>query len=282
MTQDLDHLRQWIGRTESCADVAAAWPVAALAGTLDRDDPLPQNGDEIPPGWHWLYFLETTRASALGHDGHPKRGGFLPPVALARRMWAGGRLDFRRSLRVGEPLRRDSEIIAVEPKQGKSGSLVFVTVRHTVLASGAIAVIEEHDIVYREAAKPGEPQPPGRPAPANPSWRREVTADPVTLFRFSALIFNAHRIHYDLDYARLEEHYPGLVVHGPLQTILLLDLARRHASRPVKRLDYRAQHPVFHTERFTVNGMPVNGGSKAELWTATAAGRYAMTGTAYF
>ena len=282
MNDDPGHLKQWIGRTESCADLATAWPVAALTAMLDRSDPPPSIGDEIPPGWHWLYFLEAKRASELGPDGHPKRGGFLPPVSLPRRMWAGGRIEFMRPLHVGETLRRDSQIIGVESKQGKSGDLVFVTVRHTVLASGEAAVVEEHDIVYREAARAGDPPPQGRPAPGNPKWRLEIHADSVMLFRFSALIFNAHRIHYDLDYVRDEEHYPALIVHGPLQTILMLDLARRHAPRAVSKLDYRALYPVFHTERFTVNGIPAGDGSRAELWTANAAGNYAMSGTAYF
>jgi 3-methylfumaryl-CoA hydratase len=282
LNDDLDLLRQWIGRTETCSDVAGAWPVTALAATLDRRDADPLAGDPIPPGWHWLFFLEAKPASELGPDGHTKRGGFLPPVPLPRRMWAGGRIEFLRPLRVGETLRRESEIVAVEPKRGTSGDLLFVTVRHTVIASGETATVEEHDIVYREAARPGQPQSPGRPAPANPEWRREIHADSVMLFRFSALIFNAHRIHYDLDYVRNEEHYPALVVHGPLQTILILDLARRQERRPVKKLDYRALYPLFHTERFTVNGRLTKDGSKAELWTANAAGICAMTGTVYF
>ena len=282
MTASLEHLREWIGRKERTTDIAAAWPVAALAATLDRRDPQLASGEAIPPGWHWLYFLETAPASELGDDGHPKRGGFLPPVALPRRMWAGGRIEFRRALKVGEALTRNSEVIAVEPKQGKSGNLVFVTVRHTVFGAGEVAVIEEHDIVYRDAAKPGEPPPQGKAAPQHAAWRRKVVAGPVMLFRFSALIFNAHRIHYDLDYCREEERYPGLIVHGPLQTILLLDLCRRNDARPVKRLEYRALHPLFHTERFTVNGEPGSDGSKAELWTANTAGSCTMTGTAYF
>jgi len=282
VSDEFDPLRQWIGRTESCHDRASAWPVTALAATLDRRDAEPAPGDPIPPGWHWLYFLEAKPASELGHDGHTKRGGFLPPVPLARRMWAGGRIEFRRPLRIGETLRRDSEIVAVEPKRGKSGNLVFVTVRHTVIASGETATIEEHDIVYREAARPAGPPPQGRPAPSDPEWRREVRADAVMLFRFSALTFNGHRIHYDLDYARNEEHYPALVVHGPLQAILMLDLARRQERRPVSKLDYRALHPVFHTEILTVNGRMAKDGSQAELWTANAAGHCAMTGTAHF
>jgi 3-methylfumaryl-CoA hydratase len=281
MSAELDRLRGWVGRRESRDDIASAWPVAALAATLNRKEPAPREGDAVPPGWHWLYFLETTPASELGADGHPQRGGFLPPVPLPRRMWAGGRLEFRCELHIGETLRRDSEILSVEAKQGRSGALVFVTVRHTVLASGEVAVVEEHDIVYREAARAGVTAPAGQPAPAQAPWRRELTPDAMLLFRFSALIFNAHRIHYDAEFCR-EEGYPGIIVHGPLQTILLLDLARRHAARPVKKLSYRALHPVYLGERMSVNGSPATDGATAELWTANAAGCYAMTATASF
>ena len=280
MADNLDRLKEWIGRTESRTDVASAWPVAAMAATFDRKEPEPASGEAIPPGWHWLYFLEAQPASELAADGHPKRGGFLPPVPLPRRMWAGGRIAFAASLRVGDQLRRDSEIIGVEPKHGKSGSLVFVTVRHTVYAAGKLAVIEEHDIVYREAAKPTDPPPQAKAAPQSAQWRREIAPDPVLLFRFSALTFNGHRIHYDLDYVRNEERYPGLIVHGPMQTLLILDLCRRHLDRPVRKLDYRALHPVFHTERMTISGNPSADGSKIDLWTANGAGNYAMTGTA--
>ncbi len=279
MNDSLDHLRQWVGRKETHHDVATAWPIAAMAATLDRRDPPPRDGDAIPEGWHWQYFLETAPASELAHDGHPKRGGFLPPVTLPRRMWAGGRLDFRRPIRIGERLTRVSEILSVEPKTGNSGHLVFVTVRHTVSAANDIAVVEEHDIVYREAAKPGAPTAPGKPAPANPVWRHEVMPDEAMLFRYSALIFNAHRIHYDIDYCRREEGYPGLIVHGPLQTTLLLDLSRRHAGKAVRKLDYRAVSPVFHNEKLTVGGMPSADGTSAQLWTAGPSGHIAMTGT---
>jgi len=275
-------ISDWIGRTESRADVITAWPIAALNATLDYEAAEPAPGDAVPPGWHWLNFLEAKRAGELGHDGHPRRGGFLPPVALPRRMWAGGRIEFRQPLRIGDRVRRDSTLLSVEHKQGRSGDLVFVTVRHEVSANGTVALSEEHDIVYREAAKPGDQPVAGKPAPARAAWQRALTADPVLLFRYSALIFNGHRIHYDLDYARQEEHYPGLIVHGPLQTTLLLDLCRHHASRPVRRLEYRALHPLFHTERFTVNGNPAADGSSAELWTANAAGFIAMAGTAQF
>jgi 3-methylfumaryl-CoA hydratase len=272
----------WIGRRETASDEAARWPVEALAATLDVPNPAPRKGDALPPGWHWLYFLEAKPASELGPDGHPRRGGFLPPVALPRRMWAGGRLAFHEPLRVGDDLQRESEIVSVSSKTGKSGALVFVTVRHTVSANGRLSVVEEHDIVYREAAKPGDPPAQSRPAPAAAAWRREVTPDSVLLFRFSALTFNGHRIHYDLDYVREEEHYPGLIVHGPLQTMLMLELCRTHDSRPVTKLGYRAQHPVFHTERLTVNGNPSEDGARAEVWTTNAAGAYAMSGVVEF
>jgi 3-methylfumaryl-CoA hydratase len=281
-TPGTDRLEAWIGRTESRTDVVTAWPAVALAATLDRRDPEPKPADALPPGWHWLYFLEAAPASELGPDGHPKRGGFLPPVALPRRMWAGGRLEFRRPLRVGDEIRRDSKILSIVPKEGRSGSLVFVTVRHTVFCGGELAVIEDHDIVYREAAKPGEPPPPARSAPRGANWRREIVADSVMLFRYSALTFIGQRIHYDLEYCRDVEGYPGLVVHGPLQVILLLDLARRHEPRAIGRLEYRALHPLFHFERFSLNGQPGAGGSRAELWTANPAGNYAMSATAYF
>ena len=292
MTDSLEHLRQWVGRKETHQDLATAWPLAALTATLDRDDPPLREGDAIPEGWHWSYFLETALARELAHDGHPKRGGFLPPVSLPRRMWAGGRLDFRRPIKVGERLTRESEILSVESKSGNSGNLVFVTVRHTVSASNEIAVVEEHDIVYRDAAVPGAQNTPGaqnrapaaagKPAPANAVWRHEVMPDEAMLFRYSALIFNAHRIHYDIDYCRKVEGYPGLIVHGPLQTTLLLDLSRRFAGKPVRKLDYRAVSPLFHNEKLTVSGVPSADGATAQLWTAGPSGHIAMTGTASY
>ncbi|MDH3288148.1 MAG: MaoC family dehydratase N-terminal domain-containing protein [Betaproteobacteria bacterium] len=275
-------LKDWIGNQRSVTDVVTPWPLAALDATLDRREPEPRAGDAVPLGWHWLYFLEASPASEIGSDGHPRRGDFLPPVRLPRRMWAGGRIEFARPLKVGETARLDSEIVSVESKQGRTGNLVFVTVRHTITASGSAAVIEEHDIVYRDAPRPGDPPPPLKPAPADAAWRREVIADQIMLFRFSALIFNAHRIHYDIEYCRNEEGYPGLIVHGPLQTVLLLDLCRRNDSRPVRQLEYRALHPLFHFERFTVNGAPTADSSKVALWVANPAGGCTMSATAYF
>ena len=281
MSEDLEQYKSWVGKRESQDDVITEWPVKAMTATLDRADPLPRPGEPIPLGWHWFYFLEAKPASEVGADGHPKRGGFMPPVKLPRRMWAGSRIEFKRALRMGESARRDAEIIAVTPKSGRSGDMVFVTVRNQIFGSNELTCIEETDIVYREAAKPGEAAQP-KPAPAAAAWRRTLTPDPVLLFRFSALLFNGHRIHYDHPYVTQEEHYPGLVVHGPLQATLLLDLARRHSQRPVTRYDYRALSPLFDTEPMSVNGQPSADGSSAELWTASAQGHLAMSASVKF
>lgn len=283
MTLDVARLKTWIGRRESREDVAAAWPLAALAATLDRDDPWPKAGDPVPPGGHWLYFLPFARASELGPDGHPKRGGFLPPVELPRRMWAGGRLSFAKPLRVGEAIRRTSEVRDVTVKEGKTGTLAFVLVAHEIADRDGVAIREEHDIVYREAPKPGQPPPKPGPPPADPVWRRTITPDPVMLFRYSALTFNGHRIHYDHPYVTQVEGYPGLVVHGPLIATLLMDLCRR--ERPDARLAafaFRAVGPLFDTAPFTVEGRPAAGGASAALWARGPDGALAMTATAEF
>ena len=281
MTDNLDYLREWVGKKEVRSDTIQSWPVSALAATLDERDVSVEPGKPLPQGWHWLFFLEAKPASELGADGHPLRGGFLPPVPLPRRMWAGGRIEFVRPIAIGAAVTRESEIISVEPKSGRSGTLVFVTVRHTVGATGVTSIVEEQDIVYREAAKKGDPLPPGKQAPTEAAWTRCVMPDAVMLFRYSALTFNGHRIHYDKDYSINEEHYPGLVVHGPMQATLLLDLCRSQ-GRVVKKFEYRALHPMFGDHAFTVNGNIDADASKAELWTANDAGSYAMRGTVFF
>jgi 3-methylfumaryl-CoA hydratase len=263
-------------------DVAGLPPVAALSATLDRADPPPRPGDALPPLWHWLYFLEAKPASELGPDGHPKRGGFLPPVPLPRRMWAGSRLAFLQPIPLGATIRRDSEILKVEVKEGRSGTLVFVTVRHWIIVEGAPAIDEEHDIVYRAQPKPGEaPAAAGKTAPDDTAWSRELTPDPVLLFRYSALTFNGHRIHYDHPYVTQVEGYPGLVVHGPLQATLMLDLVRRQRPQArVERFSFRALSPMFADRRLRIGGRPDAGGTKVALWVADDSGRLAMEGEA--
>lgn len=281
MTLDLEHLKTWIGRTESRRDDLSPTRAAALAAVLDRDDPEPLAGDSLPPLWHWVYFFPAARQSELGSDGHPKRGGFLPPVPLARRMWAGGRLEFRRALQFGTSATRASRIADVTHKQGQAGPLVFVRVRHEISDADGVALIEEQDLVYRDAPRPADPPPAATRAPAGHDWRREVRPDPVLLFRYSALTFNGHRIHYDYPYATQVERYPGLVVHGPLTATLLLDLLRRNLpGSAVSRFSFRAVRPLYDTAPFYIYGKREPEGAVVNLWAADSAGWLALEATA--
>jgi len=283
-TENTPNLRDWIGRRETARDVARVAPALGLAATLDRADLIARlqgAGSVVPPAWHWLYFLPTALQSALGPDGHPTRGGFLPPVTLPRRMWAGSRLTFPAAIAFDAPLERSSTIAAVEHKSGRSGELVLVTVRHEIRARGVLAVTDEHDIVYRQAPQPGAPPaPPADPDPARAAdFRRTVAPDPVLLFRYSALTFNGHRIHYDRSYVTGVEGYPGLVVHGPLQATLLLDLVDRHLpGARIASFTFRARAPVFDTAPFDVCG--ARQGSTVRLWTLAPDGRIAMDAAA--
>ncbi|MFT3717554.1 MaoC family dehydratase N-terminal domain-containing protein [Pseudorhodoferax sp.] len=278
MALDIDHLRGWIGRTETLEDVATAAPVRALAATLDRDDAAPRPGDVLSPCWHWLYFLPVARQSQVGPDGHPQRGGFLPPVPLPRRMWAGSRIEFPAPLHVGQVLSRTSRILDVRLKEGRTGPLVFVNVRHEVRGDGQLAILEEQDIVYRDMPAPGEPVPAGVAAPADAQWERRIVPDPVLLFRYSALTFNGHRIHYDRQYVTEVEGYAGLVVHGPLIATLLLDLLRRQLPEArVKTFQFRAVKPLLDTAPFAVCGR--QDGDTVKLWARTEDGLLAMDAT---
>ena len=193
---------RWIGKTETVTDTITATPCAALSATLDRDPEQPPAGTPLPPLWHWLYFLPLYRQSEVGPDGHAQRGGFLPPVPLPRRMWAASQLEFNRPLRVGDAIRRVSTITDVSEKSGRTGALVFVKVRHEIRANdeASPAIVEFHDIVFREAPKAGDVAPPPKAAPTQSRWQRRVVPDAVLLFRYSALTFNGHRIHYDRKY----------------------------------------------------------------------------------
>ncbi|KVR43163.1 MaoC family dehydratase N-terminal domain-containing protein [Burkholderia multivorans] len=267
----------WIGRREDSVDRITPAPIRLLRATLDDAEPsaLP---DVLPPLWHWLYFLPGERQSNIGIDGHPRRGGFLPPVALPRRMWAGGRLQFLRPLAVDTPIQRRSTIANVQSKSGRSGQLVFVTVLHEIGDAQGVAIREEQDIVYRDAPPPaaaGTPAPAPQPAPTDEQYSRIVTPDPVLLMRFSALTFNGHRIHYDRPYAMEEEGYPGLVVHGPLIAMLLMEeLRRRHPGKTIRAFDFKAVSPLFDTAPFTVNGKLE--GHTARVWARGPQGQLAM------
>ena len=279
MTSEANPWRDWIGRTVRRSDLVTSAPLAMLSATLDRDDPEPMPGSEVPPLWHWLYFLPVARQSEIGPDGHPKRGGFLPPVPQPRRMWAGGRLTFDRALTVGDEITRVSRIADVSVKDGRSGKLVFVRVRHEIADARGVALTEEHDIVYRDnppATPAGAPAVVPQPAPAGESYSRAIAPDPVLLFRYSALTFNGHRIHYDRSYVTGVEGYPGLIVHGPLIATLLVDLLRRQLpGARLRRFQFKAVRPIFDIHRFDVCGRQEDARRHA-LWARDHEGALAM------
>jgi 3-methylfumaryl-CoA hydratase len=280
-TVDLDHLKTWIGRTETRTDLVTAVPLDSLAATLDRDDPQASRGTVVPPLWHWLYFLPVSPLSEAGPDGHPKRGGFLPPVPLPRRMFAGGRFEFHQPLKVGDEITRASRITDVSAKTGRSGTLVFVTVRHEIRNAAGMAMTEEHDIVYRENPRADAPVPAPQAAPTGESFSREIAPDAVLLFRYSALTFNSHRIHYDRTYVTQVEGYPGLIVHGPLIATLLTELARGESpQQQMRSFSFRAVRPLFDIHRFTVCG--TRDGKKMALWTRDHEGSLTMEAQAEF
>ena len=270
-------LESWIGRTESGRDVLTPGLVQALLATLDRDAPYPEPGTEAPQGTHWMLAQPRMPMSRIGPDGHPERGEFLPPVALPRRMWAGSRVDFLAPLRVGDEIERASTVAAVTGKEGQSGPLVFVEVDHVTRAGSVQAVSERQTIVYREAGGKPTPEPDG--PGGDWDWRREVTPDPVLLFRYSALTFNAHRIHYDLDFATRAEGYPGLIVHGPLTATLLLDLAARHlGGNGLGSFRFRGVSPAYSGAPITLLGR--REGGDVALAAESEGGRTVMTASA--
>jgi len=269
-------LESWIGRSEQVADQATQAQAQALAATLDREGPGLEPGDPLPPLWHWIYFTPKAPAHEIGPDGHPKRGGFLPPVALPRRMWAGGRFEFRQPIRVGDALTRTSTIADVRRREGRSGTLVFVTVRHEIGRDGLVLLTEEHDIVYRDLPRPGVPTPEPERAPTDESTARRVVPDPVLLFRYSALTFNGHRIHYDRSYVTEVEGYPGLIVHGPLiATLLIGEAERQRPGLRVGRFEFKAVHPLFDVDPFEVC-CRFGSGNGIDLWARDKEGHLAM------
>ena len=281
----LAHLRSWIGKSQTSSDQITAVPVRSMSATLDRDDADPVPGTPLAPLWHWLYFLPHAKQSEIGADGHPTRGGFLPPVPLPRRMWAGGRLIWETAnpLQVGQEVTRESTIRSVDHKTGRSGELLFVLVEHRFSNAHGLALTEEHDIVYRAAAEPGapEPKPQKPPLEGQQSWSRTITPDDVLLFRYSALTFNGHRIHYDRQYVTEVEGYPGLIVHGPLIATLLLDLLRRNMpDAKVRKFSFKAVRPTFDLNPFSVHGKPSADGKTVELWAQDHDGWLTMQGTA--
>jgi 3-methylfumaryl-CoA hydratase len=236
---------QWLGRTEDIDDIVTIDKVKSLRATLDYDDLAVREGDPLPPLWHWIFTNPVAPKSKLGRDGHPAKGGFLPPVPLPRRMWAGSRVTFERPIRVGERVTRHSEIAAITPKSGASGPLVFVTVRHTLTSPSGGKVVDEQDIVYREDPKPGSAAAPKVEAAPAADFAKTIQPDATMLFRYSALTFNGHRIHYDVDYAKGVEGYAGLVVHGPILATFMIELVRlAKPGETIKAFRFAGKKPV--------------------------------------
>ncbi|VVE43047.1 FAS1-like dehydratase domain-containing protein [Pandoraea terrigena] len=275
--ENTESFEAWVGRSEVRDDQVTQAPIRLLQATLNDAVPdiLPAT---LPPLWHWLYFLPGERHSLIGSDGHPQRGGFMPPISLPRRMWAGSRLQFLRPLVVGERIQRRSTVERVQTKSGRSGQLIFVTVRHDIGDAQGVAIRELRDIVYREASPRAVASAPASqltPAPTDEQFSRTIVPDPVLLMRYSALTFNGHRIHYDRSYAMQEEGYPGLVVHGPLIATLLIEALRRpQPGKTIRSFEFKAVSPLFDTAPFTVNGKLE--GNTALLWARGPEGTLAM------
>jgi 3-methylfumaryl-CoA hydratase len=275
---DLDRLRQWIGRTQEATETVTAQLVKGLRATLFQEIGEPRTGDAAPFTVHWCLAQPVFPMSMLGPDGHPTRGGFLPPVPLPRRMWAGGEIEFLDPLRVGDESTRTSRIADVTVKTGSTGQLCFVSVEHTVTSPRGVAIRERQDIVYRDmgSAQAAAKAPPPPPVAQH---RETHVSDPVLLFRYSALTFNGHRIHYDRDYVTKVEGYPGLIFHGPLQAAFIVEMAAKlRGGRPPKKFTYRGVQPLFEGSEFSINAN--DNGDAMELWTANDAGQPTMKGTA--
>lgn len=282
--------------TVSLAEVAETWrpepttttglvdalPAISFAGLLDTPPPATGDGDPLPPLWHWMYLLDRPAAAQIGPDGHPLAGPFLPPLPERRRMFVGGRLQVSAPIRVGMTLTRRSEVVKVEAKTGGTGEMLFVRVRDSYSSGADELMVEERQLIYRSGnASTASPAPTSAPpTEVDAPWKLAFRPDPVALFRFSALTYNAHRIHYDAAYAREVEGYPGLVVHGPLLALLTLELPRRHApDRTVAEFSFQARRPAFSSHRLLVHGTPGDDGAVA-LVVATSDAPAAMTATA--
>jgi len=277
MNAELD-FSDWIGNSETEHGFASAYPADYFTGTLDRADGRFADGDPLPPAWHYFYFHELVALAETGPDGHRAKGHFMPPLPFPRRMWAGSKMKFESPIRIGEKLRKVITIADIAVKEGKSGGLCFVTTTEEVFGEDdRPTTVETRAQVYRDAADPNAPPPVPRPAPAEAVWSRTVHPSAVLLFRYSALTMNSHRIHYDKDYVRDEEGYPGLLVHGPLTMTMMLDLFRREMpDATLKSLDLRAISPVYDTMDFSVHGAP-GGDGTAKLWAMTGDGALAMS-----
>jgi 3-methylfumaryl-CoA hydratase len=275
-------LHSAVGRDASDEAVLVPGPADRMIATLDLPDAPLQLGDALPLAWHWMYLLSAPRASALGSDGRGGTGELLPVFEGTNRMWAGGALTVQRPLRIGARVQRQSKVVSLDEKQGRTGRIVLATVEHTLSDAAGVAQTERQDIAFR-TRQPQSALPPGERATVEAQWRRTVTPDEVLLFRFSALTFNSHRIHYDQPYTMQTEGYPGLLVHGPLTALLLLDAVRRSVvTMPVAKFEYRAVRPLFCGNPMSICAAPTPDQQGLTLWAEDHDGFVAMTGAATF
>ena len=273
-------LTGWIGRSRTTRDTISAGQLAKIAATFDCPAPASDKTASLPPGWHWAFFPDITPLSGIGRDGHQALGEFLPPVPLPRRMWASGNLKINRPLGIGETVDKTSTILSVEEKQGRTGHLVFVRVGHEFSGNRGGSMQEEHQIVYREAPDPDAVPPPPMLPPHEPDRSVSLTASAVQLFRYSAITFNSHRIHYDVDFCRDEEGYDGLIIHGPLTATLLMELACSQApGRLLKSFSFRALSPLTHVHQFSLHVFET-AEKHYSVWACNQRGELAMTGEA--
>jgi len=283
MTIDIEPLRKQLGRKIEDEDLVTAAPIKAMICTFDRDEEVPAPGEPIAPGWHLCFLHSYARRASLGKDGAAAEGGVLPRIPMPRRMYAGSTFTFEGDIRMGDKLRRELEFTDIQLRQGSTGTLIVTTQTRRLFTPRGLALTEAANTVFREEVKTGEKSgvPVREAAPADAPWRRTITPDPVMLFRYSAVTFNPHRIHYDRTYCLEVEGYPGLVVHGPFAQQCLFDLLRDSMpGRRIKTFSVRARAPLFDNAPFDVIGRPTADGKGAELWTVTPNGTIAAQATA--
>ena len=272
-------LLEWINKTTEAEDTIRLQPANFMEATLNRPPKL-KEGDFLPPLWHWIYFLEAKPESDLGRDAHPKKGDFLPPIELPRRMWAGGRFTFYNDLVIGEKAKKITTIKKVVEKEGSAGPLCFITLEHKIYSKDEISIIEEQDLVYLQDQQGSKSLPLAQNNVEKADFSQEIYPSAILLFRYSALTFNGHRIHYDLDYAKNVEGYDGLVFHGPLTATLLLDLALKERKQPIKKYSFRGIAPLSNLDCFWIEGKSED--NAAILWARRKDGVVAMKAKADF
>ena len=272
-------LLEWINKTTEAEDTIRLQPANFMEATLNRPPKL-KEGDNLPPLWHWIYFLEAKPESDLGRDAHPKKGDFLPPIQLPRRMWAGGRFTFYNDLVIGEKAKKITTIKKIVEKEGSAGPLCFITLEHKIYSKDEISIIEEQDLVYLQDQQGSKSLPLAQNNVEKADFSQEIHPSAILLFRYSALTFNGHRIHYDLDYAKNVEGYDGLVFHGPLTATLLLDLALKERKQPIKKYSFRGIAPLSNLDYFWIEGKSED--NAAILWARRKDGVVAMKAKADF